>query len=97
MSNTLTRADLAEAVHRRIGFSQQECGDLVDIMFDLMADAIVEGQELKIARLGTFQVRSKSARVGRNPKTMVEAKIDARRVVTFRASPLLKQAINDRV
>lgn len=95
MSNTVTRAELADAVYQQVGLSQQESGALVDLMFDLMADAVVQGEEVKITRLGTFQTRDKKARVGRNPKTMVEAEISARRVLSFRPSLLLKKTIND--
>ncbi len=95
MSNTVTRAELADAVYQQVGLSQQESGALVDLMFDLMADAVVKGEEVKITRLGTFQTRDKKARVGRNPKTMVEATISARRVLSFRPSLLLKKTIND--
>lgn len=94
MSTAVTRAEIAEAVNYNIGLSQQESGELVDMMFDIMADALVQGEEVKITRLGTFQVRGKKARVGRNPKTMVEAEISARRVVTFRPSLILKKVIN---
>lgn len=94
MSTAVTRAEIAEAVNYNIGLSQQESGDLVDMMFDIMGDALVTGDEVKITRLGTFQVREKKARVGRNPKTMVEAEISARRVVTFRPSLILKKVIN---
>lgn len=97
MSNTLTRADLAESIYQEVGLSQQESGDLVDLMFELMADGIAGGEEVKITRLGTFQVREKKARVGRNPKTMAEAEISARRVVTFRPSLLLKKKLNESV
>lgn len=95
MSSTLTRADLAESIYQEVGLSQQESGDLVDLMFELMADGIVQGEEVKITRLGTFQVREKKARIGRNPKTMAEAEISARRVVTFRPSLLLKKKLNE--
>lgn len=95
MSNTVTRAELADAVYQQVGLSQQESGALVDLMFDLMADAVAKGEEVKITRLGTFQTRDKKARVGRNPKTMVEAEISARRVLSFRPSLLLKKTIND--
>ena len=97
MSSTLTRADLAESIYQEVGLSQQESGDLVDLMFELMADGIAQGDEVKITRLGTFQVRDKKARVGRNPKTMAEAEISARRVVTFRPSLLLKKKLNESI
>lgn len=97
MSTAVTRAEIAEAIYQNVGLSQQESGDLVDMMFDIMTDAIVSGDEVKITRLGTFQIREKRARIGRNPKTMKEATISARRVVTFRPSLILKKTINDNI
>ena len=97
MSTAVTRAEIAEAIYQNVGLSQQESGDLVDMMFDIMTDAIVSGDEVKITRLGTFQIREKRARIGRNPKTMKEATISARRVVSFRPSLILKKIINDNI
>jgi len=95
MSDTVTRAEIAEAIYKNVGLSHQESGDLVDMMFEIMSDAIAKGETVKITRLGTFDVRQKKARIGRNPKTMEEATISARSVVSFRPSLLLKKEMND--
>lgn len=95
MSDTVTRAEIAEAIYKNVGLSHQESGDLVDMMFEIMSDAISKGETVKITRLGTFDVRQKKARIGRNPKTMEGATISARSVVSFRPSLLLKKEMND--
>jgi integration host factor subunit alpha len=81
---TLTRMDLSEAVFRAVGLSRNESAQLVERVLDLMSDALVEGEQVKISSFGTFSVRDKSARVGRNPKTGEEVPIQPRRVLTFR-------------
>jgi integration host factor subunit alpha len=91
---TLTRADLSEAVHRQIGLSRSESADLVKSMLDLMSDQLVEGHTVKLSSFGTFMVRSKNGRVGRNPKTGEEVPITPRRVLVFRPSQVMKNVIN---
>ena len=91
---TLTRADLSEAVHRQIGLSRSESADLVKSMLDLMSDHLVDGQTVKLSSFGTFMVRSKNGRVGRNPKTGEEVPITPRRVLVFRPSQVMKNVIN---
>jgi len=91
---TLTRADLSEAVHRQIGLSRSESADLVKAVLDLMSDTLVEGQSVKLSSFGTFMVRSKNGRVGRNPKTGEEVPITPRRVLVFRPSQVMKNVIN---
>ena len=91
---TLTRADLDDAVYEQVGLSRSESADLVDETLDLMIDGLVEDELLKISSFATFQVRKKKARVGRNPKTGVEVTITPRKVVTYKASNVLKQRIN---
>ena len=91
---TLTRADLSEAVHRQIGLSRSESADLVKSMLDLVSDHLVEGQTVKLSSFGTFMVRSKNGRVGRNPKTGEEVPITPRRVLVFRPSQVMKNVIN---
>jgi integration host factor subunit alpha len=91
---TLTRADLSEAVHRQIGLSRNESADLVKSILDLMSDTLVEGQSVKLSSFGTFMVRSKNGRVGRNPKTGEEVPITPRRVLVFRPSQVMKNIIN---
>jgi integration host factor subunit alpha len=91
---TLTRADLSEAVHRQIGLSRSESADLVKSVLDMMSDTLVEGQSVKLSSFGTFMVRSKNGRVGRNPKTGEEVPITPRRVLVFRPSQVMKNIIN---
>ena len=90
---TLTRADLAEAIYRKVGLSRTESAELVEMLLEEMANAVVKGDMLKISSFATFQVRSKSERIGRNPKTGEEVPITPRRVMTFKASNVLKQRI----
>ena len=90
---TLTRADLAETINRKLGFSRAESLDLVEAVLDQMAAALDRGENVKISGFGSFVLRDKRERVGRNPKTGVEVPITSRRVLTFRASQLLKEQI----
>jgi len=90
---TLTRMDLSEAVFREVGLSRNESAQLVERVLDLMSDALVEGEQVKISSFGTFSIRSKTARVGRNPKTGEEVPISPRRVLTFRPSHLMKDRV----
>ena len=95
MSNkTLTRADLTEVVHRDIGLSRTESADMVNAVLDLVSDALVDGQTVKLSSFGTFMVRAKRARMGRNPKTGEEVPITPRRVLVFRPSQVMKNVIN---
>ena len=91
---TLTRADLSEAVHRQIGLSRTESADLVKSVLDLVSDTLVAGQPVKLSSFGTFMVRAKNGRVGRNPKTGEEVPITPRRVLVFRPSQVMKNVIN---
>ncbi len=90
---TLTRMDLSEAVFREVGLSRNESADLVELVLKQMSDALAAGDTVKISSFGTFSVRAKSARVGRNPKTGDEVPISPRRVLTFRPSHLLKDRV----
>jgi len=90
---TLTRADLAETVNRKMGFSRAESLEMVECILRNMADALERGENVKISGFGTFLLRDKKERIGRNPKTGVEVPITPRRVMTFRASQLLKERI----
>jgi len=90
---TLTRADLAEAINRRMGLSRSESLDLVEDILAKMCHAMSEGENVKISGFGTFILRDKRERIGRNPKTGVEVPITPRRVMTFRASQKLKDRI----
>lgn len=90
---TLTRMDLSEAVFREVGLSRNESADLVESVLKHMSDALVKGQSVKISSFGTFSVREKGARIGRNPKTGEEVPITPRRVLTFRPSHLMKDRV----
>jgi integration host factor subunit alpha len=90
---TLTRMDLSEAVFREVGLSRNESAQLVERVLEMMSDALVEGEQVKLSSFGTFSVRSKTARVGRNPKTGEEVPISPRRVLTFRPSHLMKDRV----
>ncbi len=90
---TLTRMDLSEAVFREVGLSKNESSDLVESVLELMSSALVKGEQVKISSFGTFSVRQKNARVGRNPKTGEEVPITPRRVLTFRPSHLMKEQV----
>ncbi|TSE26378.1 Integration host factor subunit alpha [Tepidimonas sediminis] len=90
---TLTKAELAQALHERIGFSKRESRELVDAFFAIVAERLVAGEAVRIAGFGQFGVRDKAPRPGRNPRTGELVPIAARRVVTFHASPKLKEAL----
>ena len=92
---TLTRMDLADAVHREVGLSRNDSATLVESVLNHISDALVRGETVKISSFGTFAVREKAARVGRNPKTGEEVPILPRKVMTFKASNVLKQRILD--
>lgn len=92
---TITRADLAEAVYAQVGLSRNESSDLVEQLLDEMMAALVGGDNVKISSFGSFTVKEKGERIGRNPKTGVEVPISPRRVLTFRASHVLKERINE--
>ncbi len=91
--NTLTRADLAEAINRKVGLSRSDSLGMVESILDLMTGALESGENVKISGFGTFLLRDKGQRIGRNPKTGVEVPITPRRVLTFRASQMLKDRI----
>jgi integration host factor subunit alpha len=90
---TLTRADLAEVINRKMGFSRAESLAMVETILGHVGDALVRGENVKISGFGTFLLRDKKQRIGRNPKTGIEVPITPRRVLTFRASQILKDRI----
>lgn len=92
--NTVTRAQLGEAVFREVGLSRNDSIKLVDAVLDLVADSLTKGDTVKISSFGSFSVRSKGQRMGRNPKTGEEVPIPPRKVLVFRASHVLKDRIN---
>jgi integration host factor subunit alpha len=93
--NATTRSTLSEAVYRNVGLSRNESATLVDSVFTEIYKSLIDGQDVKISSFGTFIVRNKKERVGRNPKTGEEVPITARQVVTFRASNVLKSEVSD--
>ncbi len=93
-AKTITRADLAESVWQGVGLSRNESADLVDFVLDEVSNALVRGEAVKISSFGSFTVRQKGRRIGRNPKTGVEVPILPRKVLIFRASHILKDRIN---
>lgn len=91
---TVTRADLSEAVYQEVGLSRNESADLVESVLSEIADTLTSGETVKISSFGSFSVRQKGQRVGRNPKTGEEVPILPRKVLVFRASNVLKNRIN---
>jgi integration host factor subunit alpha len=91
---TVTRADLSEAVYQRLGLSRAESAQLVEQVLKEICDSLERGENVKLSSFGSFIVRSKNERVGRNPKTGVEVPISPRRVMVFKASNVLKARIN---
>lgn len=92
-SATLTRADLAETLNRQIGLSRSDSASMVESILAKLCGALAEGENVKISGFGTFVLRDKNERVGRNPKTGVEVPIEPRRVLTFRASQSMRERI----
>lgn len=93
VGKTLTRMDLAEAVHEQVGLSRNDSAQLVESVLSHVSDALVRGEQVKISSFGTFSTRDKNARIGRNPKTGEEVPITPRRVLTFRPSHLMKDRV----
>lgn len=91
---TVTRADLCEAVYKTVGLSRTESAQLVELVIEEICASVVRGEAVKLSSFGSFIVRSKSERVGRNPKTGEEVPISPRRVMVFKPSNVLKQKIN---
>jgi integration host factor subunit alpha len=94
MDKTTTRSTLSEAVFKNVGLSRNESATLVDSVFGEILKSLIQGDDVKISSFGTFVVRQKKERIGRNPKTGQEVPITARSVVTFRASNVLKSKVN---
>tara|TARA_S200000501_G_C20425739_1_gene570020 strand:- start:258 stop:587 length:330 start_codon:yes stop_codon:yes gene_type:complete len=90
-----TRSTLSEAVYRNVGLSRNESSALVDSVFNEISKSLIDGKDVKISSFGTFIVRNKKERIGRNPKTGEEVAITARQVVTFRSSNVLKSEVAD--
>jgi integration host factor subunit alpha len=92
--NTITRAQLAEAIYMQVGLSRNESAALLESVLDRISATLEAGQAVKLSAFGTFSVRQKAQRIGRNPKTGIEVPITPRRVLSFRASQVLKARIN---
>lgn len=93
-SRTITRADLSEVVYQRVGLSRTESSALVELVLKEISDALEKGETVKLSSFGSFSIRSKGERIGRNPKTGVEVPITPRRVMVFKPSNVLKARIN---
>ena len=93
MPKTVTRADLVEALANRTAMQRADANRLLTRMLDMVQDALVEGDTVKLSRFGNFNVRTKRQRIGRNPKTGEEVPITPRRVVTFRPSQMLRDFV----
>jgi len=89
----VTKAEIAKVVHERVGLSKKESGQIVDVVLDEVHKALEQGEDVKLSGFGHFMVRNKRPRRGRNPKTGDEITISSRRIVTFRASQLLKNQV----
>lgn len=93
-TGTVTRADLAEALYREIGLSRSESAQLVENVIDHIIDALIRGEAVKLAGFGTFSLRDKNERVGRNPKTGKAVQITSRRVLVFKPSQVLRERVD---
>ncbi len=94
--NTITRAQLGEAVYQEVGLSRNESADLLESVLKMMTDALAGGETVKISSFGSFSVRKKGQRIGRNPKTGEEVPILPRKVLVFRPSQVMKTRINSK-
>lgn len=90
----VTRSEIMDSLVQEVGLTRQDSGELLERVLEVISAELTDGKTVKLARFGNFVVREKRARMGRNPKTKVEAEISARRVVAFRPSPLLKQRVD---
>lgn len=91
----MTKADIVEQIYERVGFSKKESAELVEKVFQVMKDVLAGGEKVKISGFGNFVVREKNARKGRNPQTGDEILLEARRVLTFKPSLVLKNLLNE--
>lgn len=91
----MTKADIIECVHEKVGFSKKDSAEIVEMVFDTIKETLEKGDKIKISGFGNFVVRSKKQRRGRNPQTGQEITITARKVLTFKPSQVLKNALNN--
>ena len=94
---TLTRAHLAEALVEKVGLPRNESQDMVEIILKEISDSLAQGEQVKLSSFGSFGIRSKGERIGRNPKTGQEVPITPRRVLVFKPSNIMKETINDQL
>ncbi len=93
---TLTKAEIVESVHRKIGFSKKDSNEIVEKIFEILKRTLEKGESVKLSGFGKFEVRSKRSRRGRNPQTGQEMEITARRVLSFRPSQILRSVLLDK-
>lgn len=91
---TVTRVSITEAIYEEVGLSRKDSGDILDMVIEEVKSELASGNEVKISSFGTFGLRKKNARVGRNPKTGKEAAITPRTVISFKPSQILRKAVN---
>ena len=95
MKKNYTKKELSKKIYQDLGFSKNISSEIIDNFFNYLVDLLVNSKQIKISSFGTFDIKSKKERIGRNPKTKIEAKISARKVVKFTPSILIKKRIND--
>ena len=91
---TITRSDIAEILYHEIGLSRRESGEILDMFLAEVSSELAKGNSVKLSSFGTFTLRDKKRRTGRNPKTGVEAEITPRRVISFKPSQVMRNAVN---
>ncbi|MBW2269024.1 MAG: integration host factor subunit alpha [Deltaproteobacteria bacterium] len=91
----MTKAEIVEQIYEQVGFSKKESAELVEKVFQTIKETLAQGEKVKVSGFGNFVVRPKNARKGRNPQTGQEILLDARRVLTFKPSLVLKNVLND--
>ncbi|MCC6160494.1 MAG: integration host factor subunit alpha [Deltaproteobacteria bacterium] len=91
----MTKADLVNTIYEKIGFSKKESARIVELVFEIIKDTLEKGEKIKISGFGNFVVREKRSRIGRNPQTNEEITISARKVLTFKPSQVLRNALKD--
>ena len=91
----MTKAYLVDAIYERVGFSKKESAKIVEMVFDIIKETLQDGEKIKISGFGNFVVRDKRSRIGRNPQTGEEIEISARRVLTFKPSQVLRNALKN--
>jgi integration host factor subunit alpha len=90
----MTKADIAERIHTKLGLSKKDSQELLEGVLSIMKETLESGEKIKLAGFGNFEIRQKKDRIGRNPQTSEQITIQARRVLTFKPSAVLKQAVN---